>query len=92
MPRERSSASALNPISVKGTLDISLTLEDEVTVMQEVVCLQKVSIVVHVSGSRLSKGDLRLLLQDYIQSDLDKIIDIQILGRGCYQLEFENGE
>ena len=23
---------------------------------------------------------------------MDKIIDIQILGRGCYQLEFENGE
>ena len=60
--------------------------------MQEVVCLQAISIVVHVLGSRLSKGDLRHLLQASIQSDLDKIIDIYILGCGCYQLEFENGE
>ena len=91
-PQERSGASVLNPISVEGALDINLEPKDEVNVMQEVVCLQVVSIVVHVSGSRLSKGDLRLLLQDYIQSDLDKIIDIKILGRGCNQLEFENGE
>ena len=91
-PRERSSASALNPISVEGTLDISLALEDEVIVMQEVIRLQAVSIVVNILGSRPSKGDLRHLLQVAIQSDLDKIIDIQILGRGCYQLEFENGE
>ena len=32
------------------------------------------------------------MLQVAIQSDLDKIIDIQTLGRGCYQFEFENGE
>ena len=62
------------------------------TVLQEVVRLQAVSIVVHVLGSQSSKGDLRHLLRASIQSDLDKIIDIQILGRGCYQLEFENGE
>ena len=61
------------------------------TVMQEVVRLQAVSMVVHVLGSQPSKGDLRHL-QASIQSYLDKIIDIQILGRGCYQLEFENGE
>ena len=91
-PLERSSASALNPISVEGTLDISLALEDEVIVMQELIRLQAVSIVVHILGSRPSKGDLRYLLQASIQSDLDKVIDIQILGRGCYQLEFENGE
>ena len=62
------------------------------TVMQEVIRLQTVSIVVHILGSQPSKGDLRHLLQAAIQSDLDKIIDIQTLGRGCYQLEFENGE
>ena len=60
--------------------------------MQEVVCLQAISIVVHVLGSQSSKGDLRHLLRASIQSDLDKIIDIKILGRGCNQLEFENGE
>ena len=32
------------------------------------------------------------MLQATIQLDLDKMIDIQILGHGCYQLEFENGE
>ena len=57
-PRERSSASTLNPISFDGTLDISLTPEDEVIVMQEVIRLQAVSIVVHILGSRPSKGDL----------------------------------
>ena len=60
--------------------------------MQEVIRLQTVSIVVHILGSQPSKGDLRHLVQAAIQSDLDKIIDIQTLGRGCYQLEFENGE
>ena len=66
-PRERSSASAPIPISVEGTLDISLAPEDEVTVMQEVIRLQAVSIVVHILGSRPSKGDLRHLLQASIQ-------------------------
>ena len=74
--RERSSASSLNPISVEGTLDISLAPEDEVTVLQEVVRLQAVSIVVHGLGSLPSNEDLQHLLQASIQSDLDKIIDI----------------
>ena len=91
-PWEQSSASILNPIFVEGTLAISLAPEDELSVIQVVVRLQDVSIVIHVSGSRPSKGDLQHLLQASIQSNLDTIIDIQILGRGCYQLEFENGE
>ena len=32
------------------------------------------------------------MLQASIQTDLDKSIYIQILGRGCYKLEFENDE
>ena len=61
-PQERSNASALNPISVEGTLDINLAPEDEVNVRQGVVCLQAVSIVVHVLGSRPGKEYIQHLL------------------------------
>ena len=70
-PQERSGASALNPILVKGTLDICVASKDRASVMQEVVHLKVVSIVVQVLGSRSSRGDLQHLSHASLQADFN---------------------
>ena len=46
-------------------------------------------IIARVLGIRPSRADIRLLLQDVLKQDVDNIVDVQMLGRNYYQLEFE---
>ena len=47
-------------------------------------------IIALVLGIRPSRGDLRLLLQVALKQYVDNIVDMQMLGRNYYQLEFES--
>ena len=50
--------------------------------------MEQCSFVAQVLGKQPSRGDLWHLLQATLQEKLDKISDINMMGRGCYQLEF----
>ena len=69
---------------------VQLALEDELVVLNEVKRLEQGSVVAQVLGKRLSRGDIRHLLLAALKEKLDKIIDIQLMCRSCYQLEFED--
>ena len=43
-------------------------------------------------GSRPSQGELQDLLRGKLLAEVGKISDVQILGRGFYQIEFEEQE
>ena len=89
-PKERSTESAPASPTIDGTIDVQLAPEDELIVLNEVKRLEQCSVVAQVLGKRPSRGDLRHLLQAALKEKLDKITDIQLMGRGCYQLEFED--
>ena len=89
-PKERSTELAPASPTIDGTIDVQLAPEDELIVLNEVKRLEQCSVVAQVLGKRPSRGDLRHLLQAALKEKLDKIIDIQLMGRGCYQLEFED--
>ena len=43
-----------------------------------------------IVGSRPSRGEFRDLLQSRLLAEVGKITDVQVLGRGFYQVEFES--
>ena len=69
-------------------VDVVVPLEVQQEVQAEITRLRQVSVVVHVIGGRPSRGELRHLLQARFQEELSKVVDIQFLGKGCYQVEF----
>ena len=50
--------------------------------------LQVVSTVCRIVGTRPSRGNVRDVLQARLLADVGRITDVQILGRGFYQVEF----
>ena len=58
----------------------------------EIDRLQRFSVIGKVIGSRPSRGELRDLLQSRLLAEVGKIADVQLLGRGFYQVEFETQE
>ena len=52
--------------------------------------MERRTIIARVLGIRPSRADLRLLLQAALKQDVDNIVDVQMLGRNYYQLEFES--
>ena len=87
----RESSSDICPVA-DLTIDFTPSYDVEQRVQAEIDRLQQLSIVVHVVGGRPNRSDIRLLLQARLQADLERIIDIQLLGRNCYHLEFESEE
>jgi hypothetical protein len=77
----------ISPIS-DGAIELKLSEQDRTRIVQEIQRLEKKTIIVHVLGLRPTQANLRLLFQTDLKQDLDNIIDVQILGRNYYQLEF----
>ena len=76
-----------SPIS-DSAIELKLSEQDRTRIVQEIQRLEKKTIIAHVLGLRPTRADLRLLLQAALKQDLDNIIEVQILGRNYYQLEF----
>ena len=83
-----STESALASPTIDGTIDVQLALEDELIVLNEVKRLEQCSVVAQVLGKRPCREDICHLLQATLQEKFEKIIDIHLMDRGCYQLEF----
>ena len=84
----RESSSEICPIA-DLTIDFSPSYDVEQRVQAEIDRLQQLSIVVHVVGGCPSRSDIHHLLQVQLQcADLERILDLQLLGRNCYYLEF----
>ena len=74
------------------TVDFCLSAAIEQKLHVEVDRLQQHSIVIYDVGGRRNWDELCHLLQARLQGELAQIIDIQFLGKGCYHIEFNNGD
>ena len=73
---------------IDGFLRLSFSDEESTTISAEIERLQALSLVCKVTSSRPNRGELRDLLQGQLLAEIGKIVDIQPLGRGYYQVEF----
>ena len=87
--RSRESSSDNCPV-VDLTFDFAPSYHVEQRVQADIDRLQQPSVVVHVVGGRPNRSDIRHLLG--LHADLERILDIQLLGRNCYHLEFASEE
>ena len=71
-------------------VELLLLEHDKIQTLREIQLLEKQMIIALVLGIRPSRGDLRLLLQVALKQYVDNIVDMQMLGRNYYQLEFES--
>ena len=78
----------ISPIS-NNAVKLLLSEQDRAQVVREIQRIEKRNIIAHVLGIRPRRADLRLLLQAALKQEIDNITDIQMLGRNCYQIEFE---
>ncbi len=72
--------------------ELIVTLTQEEQEVQEVQCLQVFSILCRVIGSKPNRKDLRDMMYGAMQDRVGKIVDVQILGRGFYHVEFAEVE
>mgnify|MGYP000412076289 CR=1 FL=1 len=77
------------PIS-DNTIELKFSEQDRTWIMQVIQRLEKKTIIALVLGLCPTCADLHLLLQAALKLYLGNIIDLQILGRNYYQLEFES--
>ena len=77
------------PIS-DNVVELLLSEQDRIHILREIQVMERRKIIAHVLGIRSSRADLRLLLQAALKQDVDNIVDVQMLGRNYYQLEFES--
>ncbi|MCO5572365.1 hypothetical protein L7F22_026118 [Adiantum nelumboides] len=87
---QRDSDAAPSPDPEVFSVRLLLTPEEEASLSAEIERLQAVSVVCRFVGTRPSRGELRDLLQARLLADVGKILDVQFLGRGHYQIEFES--
>ena len=89
---QRDSDAAPSPTPEASPIRLSLTDEERAGLAAEIDRLQRFSVIGKVIGSRPSRGELRDLLQSRLLAEVGKIADVQLLGRGFYQVEFETEE
>ena len=77
------------PIS-DNVVELLLSEQDRIHILREIQVMERRTIIARVLGIRPSRADLRLLLQAALKQDVDNIVDVQMLGRNYYQLEFES--
>ena len=92
VPPQRDSDEAPSSATTAEPVQLSLSDEERAGLVAEVERLQVFSVIGKVVGSRPSRGELRDLLQEKLLAEVGKIRDVQILGRGFYQVEFEEQE
>ena len=86
---QRDSDAIPSPAPEAPPIRLSLTDEERAGLAAEIDRLQRFSVIGKVIGSRPSRGELRDLLQSRLLAEVGKIADVQLLGRGFYQVEFE---
>ena len=76
------------PIS-DNAVELRLSEQDRIQILREIQLLERSTIIARVLGICPSRAYLHLLLQVVLKQDFDNIVDVQMLGRNYYQLEFE---
>ena len=71
-------------------VELLLSEQDRIHILREIQVMERRTIIERVLGIRPSRADLRLLLQAALKQDVDNIVDVQMLGKNFYQLEFES--
>ena len=56
----------------------------------EVYRLEAVSLVAHMEGLRPNRPELRCMLYAIFPEEVNNVVDIQFMGKGCYHLEFSD--
>ena len=91
-PHQRDSSEAPSPAPDASPIRLSLSDEERAGLRSEVERLEQFSVIGKIIGSRPSRGELRDLLQSRLLAEVGKITDVQLLGRGYYQVEFVSQE
>ncbi|KAH7277723.1 hypothetical protein KP509_38G003800 [Ceratopteris richardii] len=92
MAFQKESTEAPSTAPGKTSLDISFTPEELLRLEAEIKWLTQVSIICRIVGSRPNRGELRDLLYRRLQLEATTIKDVQPLGKGYYQIEFNREE
>ena len=71
-------------------VELLLSEQDRIHILRQIQVMERRTIIACVLGICPSRADLRLLLQAALKQDVDNIVDVQMLGRNYYQLEFES--
>ena len=82
----------LSPHLCDDTVDLVLAEEDKIIVVGEIHRLEAFSLVVQVQGSRPNRVELRHILYAAFAEEMDNILDIQFMSKGCYHVEFTDEE
>ena len=82
--------SSTSPHISGNVVSLSLSDNDKNIVLAEVQRLQEVSLVAHMEGSRPNRPELRRMLYASFPEEINTVVDIQFMGKGCYYLEFSD--
>ena len=82
--------SSTSPHISGNVVSLSLSNHDKNIVLAEVQRLQEVSLVAHMEGSRPNRPQLRRMLYASFPEEINTVVDIQFMGKGCYYLEFSD--
>ena len=93
--RGSSGVSSLDPPIISPHISgkvVSLSLSDneKTLVLTEVQRLEAVSLVAHMEGLRPNRPELRRMLYAIFPEEVNNVVDIQFMGKGCYHLEFSD--
>ena len=93
--RGSSGVSSLDPPIISPQISgkvVSLSLSDneKTLVLTEVQRLEAVSLVAHMEGLRPNRPELRRMLYAIFPEEVNNVVDIQFMGKGCYHLEFSD--
>ena len=93
--RGSSGVSSLDPPIISPHISgkvISLSLSDneKTLVLTEVQRLEAVSLVANMEGLRPNRPELRRMLYAIFPEEVNNVVDIQFMGKGCYHLVFSD--
>ena len=71
-------------------VSLSLSDNEKTLVLTEVQRLEAVSLVAHMEGLRPNRPELRRMLYAIFPEEVNNVVDIQFMGKGCYHLEFSD--
>ena len=71
-------------------VELLLSEQDRIHILREIQVMERRTNIARVLGIFPSCANLRLLLQVALKQDVDNIVDVQMLGKNYYQLEFES--
>ena len=74
----------------RGHVEIIFNSEEMLLLEQEIDRFKRITVICHMVGSRPNRGLLRDMLQGKFHSQVGGIKEVQLLGKGFYQIVLED--